>query len=146
MNLGCYKLIIGSMSDFTRPFQENEQLFKQAKLFWNKLDGLVWIPLVASLILGIIFLYWYYVPYNNRPGRHYKLIHWSKFLGITFIVSLLVSIICLFSMAPSSLQGADVLELKIATTNAFGASFIYLLGSWIWCNFLPTNACRFLKF
>ena len=146
MNLGCYKPIIGSMSDFTRPFQENEQLFKQAKMFWNKLDGLVWIPLIVSIFFALLFLYWYYVPYNNKPGRHYKLPHWGKFLGITFIVSLLVSIMCLFLMAPSSLQGADVLELKIAFTNALAASFLYFIGSLIWCNFLPTNACRSFKF
>ena len=146
MNLGFYKPIIGSMSDFTRPFQENEQLFKQAKMFWNKLDGMVWFPLIVCIILGAAFVYIYYGPYNNKPGRHYMPVHWWKFFAITFIVSLIVSIASLFLLAPSSLQGADSLKIKIALSNAFGALIVYFVASLVTCYSFPTNAYRFLKF
>jgi hypothetical protein len=28
----------GTLSDFTKPFQENEDLYNQAKIYWNHLN------------------------------------------------------------------------------------------------------------
>ena len=38
--LELYKWIAGGMPDFTKPFQENEQLYKQAQTFWSKLENI----------------------------------------------------------------------------------------------------------
>ena len=49
--LDAYGWMAGSMSDFTKPFQENEALFNQAKAFWRNLEG--WAPML--LLIGLLF-------------------------------------------------------------------------------------------
>ena len=50
-------------------------------------------------------------------------------------------------MVPPKIDGSFVLELKIALANAIYSIIVYVLISWIWCQFnLPTNAYRYLKF
>ena len=82
--LPLYKWIAGSQNDFTRQFQNNDQLFNQARSFWNKLDGSMWIVIICMLVLGIGIAAYYYTSYNNAPGRHYKPIKWILFLNSYF--------------------------------------------------------------
>ena len=47
--------------------------------------------------------------------------------------------------AHPSLNGAVLLELKIAIGNALYASLLYFVTSFVWCNWFPTNAYRWFK-
>lgn len=144
--LKIYKWIAGGMPDFTRQFQENEQLYKQAQAFWNKLENSSLLIVLIFLVLGIALAAWYYKPYNNKPGRHYTPKHWAIFLIVTFVVTFLVTLGFEYFAVHSKLQGAFMLEAKIALGNAIYAMGMYLITSLVWCNWLPTNAYRMFKF
>lgn len=145
--LKLYEWIIGTMSDFAKQFQDNETLYNQARGFWSKLEASSIIIVGIFIALGIIMAYTYYKPFNDKPGRHYKPKYWVIFLGITSILSFLVTLGAAYFMVPPKIDGSFVLELKIALANAIYSIIVYVLISWIWCQFnLPTNAYRYLKF
>ena len=145
--LKLYQWITGTMADFTKPFQDNDALYKQAQAFWKQLDVSSIIFVAIFLLLGIVMASIYYKPFNDKPGRHYKPKYWIYFLLTTFVLTLLVTLGCECAIAQPKLDGSFVLELKIAVANAIYSSFIYIFVSWIWCQFnLPTNAYRLIKF
>ncbi|MBQ2886743.1 MAG: hypothetical protein IJE43_23755 [Alphaproteobacteria bacterium] len=145
--LKLYQWITGTMADFTKPFQNNDALYKQAQAFWKQLDVSSIIFVAIFLLLGIVMASIYYKPFNDKPGRHYKPKYWIYFLLTTFVLTLLVTLGCECAIAQPKLDGSFVLELKIAVANAIYSSFIYIFVSWIWCQFnLPTNAYRLIKF
>ena len=145
--LGLYKWIIGTMSDFVKQFQNNETLYDKARAFWGDLESYSIFIVLLFLLGGIGMSWFYYTPFNNQTGRHYKPKYWWFFLGITFISSLLVTLGFEYLALPPKLDGSFLLEFKIAVANAIYSSLVYVLISWIWCQFnLPTNAYRYLKF
>ncbi len=140
-----YEWIAGSMSDFTKPFRENDALYSQAKGFWRLLDGSIIIAIAIFLVLGIAFAAYYYKWYNNSPGRHYRPRHWLAFLGIAFVFTFASTCFFEFVAVRPILNGAGIVEMKIALANAIYASIVYLITSVVWCNALPTNAYRCFK-
>ena len=145
--LGLYKWIIGTMSDFVKQFQNNETLYDKARAFWGDLESHSIVFIFLFLGIGIGIAYFYYKSFNNKPGRHYKPIHWWKFLALTFFISILLTLGVEYILIPPTIKGSFVLELKLAFANAIYSSLVYVLISWIWCQFnLPTNAYRYLKF
>lgn len=143
--LELYSWIAGSMADFTKPFRENEAVYKQARAFWMRLENNSTIIFLICLVLGIAFAAYYYTSYNNQPGRHYTLWHWAGFLLVTFVVTFLVTLGVEYLLVEPKINGAWGLEARIALGNAIYASGFYLLTSIIWCNACPTNACRIFK-
>lgn len=148
--LDLYKWIAGSMTDFTRPFQreddEDNLLFNQAKAFWNKLENSGWVIILLLLVLGISSALVYYGPYNDYPGRRYKPIHWIWFLIGTFLVTFLLTLGAEYIMVAPKLDGAKMLEVKIALGNALYALILFVLTSFILCNTgFKTNAYRLFK-
>ncbi len=144
--LPLYKPFAGSMADFTKPFRDNENLFKQAQAFWNKLESWSLIIVLISVVLGIALAVCYYQPYNNLPGRRYTPKHWGFFLIGTFFGVFLVTLGFEYIALPPRLDGSFILELRIALGNAVYATILYLFISWVWCQFnLPTNAYRLIK-
>lgn len=141
-----YKWIAGSMTDFVNQFKNNEALYNQARAYWNKLESSSSIILIILLVLGISMAVFYYQPYNNSPGRHYTPKHWFTFLVITFVLTFFVTWGFEYLAVPPKLDGATVLQLKIALCNAIYASLLYFIVSIIWCFALPTNAYRLFKF
>lgn len=144
--LPLYKWIAGSQNDFTRQFQSNDQLFNQARSFWNKLDESMWIVIICMLVLGIGVAAYYYTSYNNTPGRHYKPVKWIYFLIATFILTLFSTYGIEYLVCKPQLNGSSTLEFMVAIGNALYACIVYFITSVIWCNALPTNAYRLFKF
>lgn len=144
--LKLYQLFAGKMTDFLYQFQNNESFYQQARAFWNKLDNVSLIFLIIFVVLGISFAFFYYKSYNNRPGRHYRPVHWILFLAITFIVTFLLTLGFEYIAVSPKLQGAFLLEMKVAIGNGIYASVLYFLFSVLWCNAFPTNAYRLFKF
>lgn len=141
-----YGWIVGSKSDFTRPFRDSEMVLAQANKFWDKLESLSIFLLILFVILGIMIASNYYGPFNNKPGRHYRPRYWFMFMLATMIVTFVLTLMVEFLLCPPRLDGSLVLELKIALGNSIYAIITYLFTSIIWCNLLPTNAYRILKF
>jgi hypothetical protein len=145
-NLDFYKWIAGSANDFTKRFSENEVLYNRARGFWHQLEGDGLIIIALFVVLGILFAWCYYGPYNEKPGRHFKPKNWLVFMLITFVASFVATLVFEYIVAAPKLDGALMLEVKIALGNAVYATLVYLLTSVVWCNWLPTNAYRLLKF
>ena len=144
--LDLYEWIAGSMSSFTKPFQENEALFNQAKAFWRHLEGSTMITIAIFVVLGILLAVIYYKPYNDKPGRHYRPTHWLLFLIVTFVLTLLVTWGYEYVAVKPVLYGALMLEFKVSLGNAIYATALYFVTSLVWCVALPTNAYRLFKF
>jgi membrane-associated HD superfamily phosphohydrolase len=144
--LKLYSWITGTMADFAKPFSENKALYNQAKEFWNKLENNSLLIVLIFLVLGFAWAAYYYTSYNNSPGRHYTPKHWILLLLTTVIVTFLVTLGFEYLAVEPKINGAFLLEVKIAIANALYAAFIYLLTSIVWCNTLSTNAYKMFKF
>lgn len=143
--LYLYKWIAGSMTDFTNQFKDNETLYQQARTWWGHLESISIFILLMS-VLGICFACFYYRPYNEMPKRHYKPKYWLIFMAITLFFTGLITFLFEYIAVEPRLQGSLGVELKIAIGNAMYATLLYFVTSVIWCNWLPTNAYRLLKF
>ncbi len=139
-----YTWIAGSKAEFANQFRNNDALYSQALAFWNKLSGTFLWLFIVLLLVCFMAAYIYFGPYNNRPGRHYKPTHWCGALVINFVIILIGSFLIEYFIADPRLDGAMVLEIKIALINAFYSLLLYLLFSWIWRKYFPTNAYRCL--
>lgn len=144
--LKLYSWITGTMADFAKPFSENKALYNQAKGFWNKLENNSLLIVLIFWVLGFAWAAYYYTSYNNSPGRHYTPKHWILLLLTTVIVTFLVTLGFEYLAVEPKINGAFLLEVKIAIANALYAAFIYLLTSIVWCNTLSTNAYKMFKF
>ena len=144
--LKLYSWIAGNMADFVKPFSENKALYNQAKGFWNKLENSSLVIVLIFLVLGIAWAAYYYTSYNNNPGRHYTPKHWILLLLVTVIVTFLVTLGFEYLAVEPKINGAFLLEVKIAIANALYAALAYLFTSIVWCNTLSTNAYKMFKF
>ena len=122
--LKLYDWIAGSMTDFTSQFKNNEALYNQARAFWNKLEGSSSIIVLIFVVLGIALAAFYYKPYNNLPGRHYTPKHWLFLLLGTILVTFLVTLGFEYFAVKPTVQGAFLLEVKIAVVNALYSAAI----------------------
>ena len=141
--LSLYEWFIGSQNSFVNQYRGNEALYNQARAYWSKLDGNSMWLLIFFLLLGLGMVWGYYQPYNTRPGRHYTLKHWTRFLGVTFVLAFTITWLFLYYFVSSNLD-VTMLRLMLALGNAIYTSVLYFLLSVIWCKFLPTNAYRFV--
>ncbi len=140
-----YEWIAGNMSDFTKQFEGNENLQSQARSFWRSLDNYSIVSVLIFVIIAIGVATMYYKPFNNKPGRHYLPKYWFMFWLVSFIVSLLVTFGLEYICCEPKLNGATLIEFKIALANAIYTALLFLFISIIWCNILPTNAYRIFK-
>lgn len=124
----------------------NDNLRNQADAVWRHLEG--WTPglLIIMAILGVGLAAYYYKPYNELPGRHYKMSHWAIWggisVGLTFIATLCIEY---FAIKTNLKTGLTSLYLLTALNNAIYCAILYFVTSVVWCNALPTNAYRFFK-
>ncbi len=142
--LELYKWLIGTVSDFSKPFRENEELLNEARKFWNNLEANSLFFVFIFIGLGILMAVFYYTYWNNKPGRHYKPKDWIIYLVATFIICFLLTLGIEYLLCPPKLNGF-LIELKLALGNALYSVGVYFVVSFIWCNWLPTNAYRIFK-
>ena len=135
-----------SLSDICQPFANNEVLYNQARIFYQQLDNLSFLFLVIAILLSVFSAWFYFGPYNNKAGRHYRISHWVIFLLIAFVSVFLVTWALQEFSISISIRGVWIYELQIALINACYATIIYLAATFVVHNWLPTNAYRFFKF
>lgn len=135
-----------SLSDICKPYADNVALYNQARAFYQQLESFSSFFLVLSVVLSIVVAWLYFGPYNNRPGRHYRLMCWIVSLLLTAILTFGVTfgIECL--AVTTNIRGAWLYEIQIAAISCCYAIVFYLLATFVIHNWLPTNACRFFKF
>mgnify|MGYP001058773855 FL=1 len=134
-------------ADFLNHFKNNDTLYNQARGLWSKLDSCtVWF-IVAFVVIALVFAIIYYGPYNNKPRRHYKVKHWLIWMGITTLVTFVVTLVIGLIMVKSPLAARYGLILRVSGVNVLYGIGIYFIAALLVCNmpFLKTNAYRFLK-
>lgn len=134
-------------ADFLNHFKNNDTLYNQARALWSKLDSCtVWF-IVAFVVIALVFAIIYHGPYNNKPRRHYKVKHWLIWMGITTLVTFVVTLVIGLIMVKSPLAARYGLILRVSGVNVLYGIGIYFIAALLVCNmpFLKTNAYRFLK-
>ena len=139
---------IGSKVSFLKPYEGEGMatMYQQALGFWNKLDSVSPIFVIIFLAVGILMAYLYYGPYNEQAHRHYLVKHWVKFLVVCAVISLIATFAVAYVAVPPRMNGTLSMEILLAINNAVYAAAVFLATSFVWCNWLPTNAYRLLKF
>lgn len=140
-----YTWATGKQASFLNNFNGNDELYAQAQSFWHTLETNAIVYAAIFIIFGIGWACYYYTPFNNQPHRHYHPKWWGIFLGICFVTTLLLTFVSAYLIATPKLNGAITLELTLSLVNSLYACGLYLLTSYIYCNWLPTNAYRLLK-
>lgn len=147
--LDLYDWAIPSKSEFLSRFSHNEGQYNQALRFWDGLEDVGLVLVIVCLFCSIFPAVFYYTGFNNMSGRHYKPKYWWIFFGIVFLFVLVFSFggeYFLIGSNLSKMDGATSMLIKLASVNALYAAMVYLIISFVWCNFLSTNAYRYLKF
>lgn len=140
----CYEYFVGSKVSFLKPYQGNEQeaLYQQASMFWDKLDSLAVLYVFAFLLIGIAMACSYYGPFNNKPGRHYLPKYWWRFFVGCAIVCFAVTLGIAMGFVGTKFSGTFLIEFKLALLNAAYSLIVYCLTSIAWCKSNKTNAYK----
>lgn len=143
--LPLYSWILGSKNSFLKVLQKNDAWYDAGKKFWTQLEANSFLYVVMFITVAALLVYWYYKPFNEMPGRHYKIKYWAYFGIAALVLSFVLTFGYVYVAIPtSSIEGALLLELKLAFANALYSAFIYFIFSCVWCKIFPTNAYRFI--
>lgn len=111
--------------------EEIEDKKQVAIEFWNGIDANDHWMLIAMIVITALFCYLYFIPYNNRPGRHYKPSHWFGFYVFAVIATLLSTfgMCCLF--VNYSYDEGFVWTVSLINS-ALVILFYFLISIWFW--------------
>ena len=144
--LDLYKWGLPSQAEHLNRYRNNESLYNMARSFWNGLDSASIYFLMFFLVIGLALVCFYYYGYNKWPGRKYKVWHWALWLGITALLTILVTFVLGSAIVPTNLQEKSGCLLRISRINGAYSILVYFIASLVICNIsVPTNAYRFLK-
>lgn len=147
--MGIIKIffLLPSKGKFLQNYAHNDLLKAQAEQVWRQLDGLSPILLITCVVIGIGLAIYYYTGYNELPGRHYKIKHWGIWAALSFILTLIVTVVIEYVGIKTNIKtGLTSLYWLCAINNALYSLGLYFVISVLWCSFWPTNAYKFLKF
>ena len=142
--LKFYQLLIGNKASFLQSYtgEGQEDLYRQAGLFWDKLDSLSIVFLLLFFLIGVLAAWYYYKPFNEQPNRHYLPKYWWMFFIASAIVSFLVTLGAALGIAYPRIDGTWTIEIRIALQNAVLTLAINCLASVFICKRCATNAYR----
>lgn len=139
-----YQPLIGTKASFLQSFQ-GDAMRNNASSFWGNLDDVSIVFFILTIVAAIGVVVYYYIPFNNQPGRHYLPKYWWRFLAVSAILGFVITIGIAMGFATPKLNGTLMIELKVALANAVLAVVAYCFFSWGWCKWGKTNAYRYLK-
>ena len=86
-----YQPLIGTKASFLQSF-EVDAMRTNASLFWSKLDDASIVFFILTIVAAIGVVVYYYIPFNNQPGRHYLPKYWWRFLAVSAILGFVITI------------------------------------------------------
>lgn len=144
--LDLYRWGLPNQGAHLNKYSQNDSSFKMALDFWSNLDIAAIYFMAVFLILGIAVACFYYYGYNKFPGRKYKVQHWTLWLIITAVATILVTLGIGSVIVNTALLEKFGFLLRISLINGGYALGVYFISSVIICNLpIATNAYRFLK-
>lgn len=138
-----YQPLIGTKASFLQSFA-GDAMRTNASLFWSKLDDASIVFFILTIAVAVGVAVYYYVPFNNQPGRHYLPKYWWRFFAVSAILGFIITIGIAMGFATPRLNGTLMIELKVALANAVLAVVTYSIFSWGWCKWGKTNAYHYL--
>lgn len=144
MNL--YEWGLQNKNAFLNGYKDNDVLYKQALSLWSKLDSACIYFLLIAIGVGVIIAIYYYYDYNRRPGRRYRISRWLIWLGISALVTFVLTMVLGNIIVKSNISEVQSFLVTISLINSLYSVITYFVISFIICNIpVPTNAYRFLK-
>lgn len=143
-----YEWALPKLTGYLNQYQDNEQLTKLVKAYWYQLQSCgLWFFLIA-VVIALFVAYYYYGPFNNRPGRHYKSRYWWSF-GVVTVACALALTFCFGLTVKCHISAIwwDTIG-RIAPLNAVYSGALYTGLSFVVCQFpnaFKTNAYPYLK-
>ncbi len=139
-----YTWLTGKKVEFLGQFdiEEQKELYYQATQFWNSLESNAYIFVILFAVIGILVAWYYYIPFNNEPGRHYHPKWWGIWLGICFVVTFLGTLGLAYGLATPNLSGTWPIEIKLSLVNGLYAIVLYIITSVCFCIYSKTNAYK----
>jgi hypothetical protein len=115
---------------------DNDALKSQADALWRHVDDTTSLALAITISVGVVICILYYGPFNNFPGRHYRIRYWFLFAAIAVVATFGVIWALEYWGTSTNLKSdAYLLYTKCALSCAiweivvyWGASLIYCLG------------------
>lgn len=122
---------------------EIERRKRLASKFWNSIDmNDVWMVLIMVVITAAI-CYVFFIPFNKKPGRHYLPSYCALFGVGAILLSFGATLLYCSLIVKVSYDTSFV--MKVAAINALYSLLLYLILSFIYCNYSSTNAYRWFK-
>ena len=141
-----YGWVLPNKQHYINGYKNNEQHYSMARSLWDSLESASIYFLLVAIVFAILLACCYYYGYNKLPGRKYKISHWVIWIGITAVVTILLTMVLGNVMVSSTLKEQVGFILRISLINGLYASVVYFIVSFFICNLpVPTNAYRFLK-
>lgn len=125
------------INDQPENLQQAAQKFKTD--FISQGYGLsVFVLIVCTLLVA----FYYYGPYNNKPGFRYRRSHWLIFMGINALLVFIVTSIFVSTVVSSSFIYKTMYLAKLSFINAVYSSALYVLFAFFVALIMPkrTNA------
>lgn len=117
-----------SKKAYLASYADDESAKKVAARLWNSVTSYELWAFVFMLCLTIAFCYYYYFPFNNKPGRHYHLKFWALFYVMTVVFILFGTFFFFLCCAKNS--GFDTWLLwRISFMNAAYSFLAYIVCS-----------------
>lgn len=144
--LSLYDWVLPNKGEYLSRYKVNQSLYNSARELWNSMDSAALFFIIAFIVLGISIACYYYYHYNKKPGRKYKIWQWGLWLGITTVITILLTLGLGWILVQSNLNEKFGFLFRISLLNGGYALIVYFIASFIICNLpIATNAYRFLK-
>ena len=110
-------------------------------------DSLFYSCMICALLPVVL----YYAFYTKGCfwGYHYRVKHWGGWMVVFILIMTMIAWLWPLQELDNNLSidygEIERIEWRLYWANVAIFVSTYLVGSWLWCQFLPTNAYRFLK-
>ena len=129
------------LPDLTEKISENEDFLDTLLACEDILFG----SCLACVLLPVILYYWLYTKRCDF-GYHYRVKHWVGWMIVFFaIMTALEWLWPLQELDELFMDDIESIKWRLYWGNCVLYFVTFLMISWFWCQFLPTNAYRFLK-
>lgn len=136
--------LLPSKTKFVAQYATNESTRAQAEQLYNSINSSGLVFLLGAFVVALLFAFLYYYPFNNHPGRHYKLRYWGGFMVMSAIMCGLVVSGMIWAFVDTPLQGLGSLYTRIIGVCIVWCLLFYIVSSIIYQQG-KTNAYVWLK-
>lgn len=124
-------------------YASDDSAKKAAAKLWSSIDQCD-VYLVAEMVVITLLVCWFYFfPYNQKPGRHYKPKYWRIFGLVSVVLAFMISYFTSYAMSKN--PGFDhAFLVKVSGINSLYSVALYWCASWCFNASGKSNAYKTL--